>query len=72
MSLVGYLLVLAVWVGAIEYVLQVWRKGEYRRIGVMRRQAESLLREAQLARLRAGRSMAAVSRGPEAYQRRAS
>lgn len=72
MSLVGYLLVTVVWVGAIEYVLQVWRKGEYQRIGAMRRQAESLLREAHLARLRAGRPMAVVSRGLDGYERRAS
>ena len=71
MSLVAYLLVMAVWVGVIEYVLHVWRKGEYERIGAMRMQAQSLLREAKLARLRAGRPVSAA-RELESYQRRAS
>ena len=53
MSLMMYLLAMAVWVSLVELVLYRRRQGEYRRIGAMRRQAEMLMREARLARLRA-------------------
>ena len=52
MSLLAYVLVLAVWVGALEYLFHCWRRGEYRQIAAMRTQAAALLREATLARLR--------------------
>lgn len=53
MSLFMYLLAIGVWVGVVEFALHQRRQHEYRRIQIMRSQAEALLREARLARLRA-------------------
>lgn len=53
MSLFFYLLVMGVWVALVEAALHRWRSGEYRRIAEARDEAEELLREARVARLRA-------------------
>ncbi len=71
MSLFLYLLVIGVWVGLVEMALQRRRRDEYRRISAMRVQAEVLLREARLARLRAAVSLHPTAARPGG-QRRAS
>jgi hypothetical protein len=72
MSIVLYLLVIAVWVGLAELALYYWRRDEYRRIDAMRRQAETLLREARLARLRATVSLHRADAAVSSYTKRAS
>lgn len=71
MSLFAYILVAGVWAGAAEFLLYRWRRSEYRNIATMRAQAEALLREARLTRLRA-RAPHAAGAGTAVLRQRAS
>lgn len=65
MSLLAYLLAIGAWVGIVEALLHRWRRRQYEEMDAMRAEAEAMLREARLARLRMGASLRTMAGGAE-------